>query len=42
MSDWIDVGEAAALGENQTLSVEIGGEPVVVVRCAGGLGRRRL
>jgi 3-phenylpropionate/trans-cinnamate dioxygenase ferredoxin subunit len=33
MSDWIDVGESAAIGENRALSVELEGEPVVIVRC---------
>jgi 3-phenylpropionate/trans-cinnamate dioxygenase ferredoxin subunit len=37
MSDWIDVGESTAVGENRTLSVEIEGAPVVIVRCADGL-----
>jgi 3-phenylpropionate/trans-cinnamate dioxygenase ferredoxin subunit len=37
MSDWVDVGESAALGENRALSVEVEGEPIVIVRCADGL-----
>jgi 3-phenylpropionate/trans-cinnamate dioxygenase ferredoxin component len=37
MSDWIDVGDAAALGVSQRLPVEVDGRPIVVVRCADGL-----
>ena len=34
---WIDVGESAAIGENQALSVDLDGEPVVIVRCGATL-----
>jgi 3-phenylpropionate/trans-cinnamate dioxygenase ferredoxin subunit len=37
MSDWVDVGASAALGENKTMSVEVEGDPIVIVRCADGL-----
>ncbi|HXR91153.1 MAG TPA: non-heme iron oxygenase ferredoxin subunit [Steroidobacteraceae bacterium] len=33
MEDWVDVGEAAALGEEASLTVEVDDSPVVVVRC---------
>jgi 3-phenylpropionate/trans-cinnamate dioxygenase ferredoxin component len=37
MSDWIDVGEAAALGQRGALSVEVEGLAVLVVRCGSEL-----
>jgi 3-phenylpropionate/trans-cinnamate dioxygenase ferredoxin subunit len=37
MSDWLDVGDAQALPENKALSVEVEGDPVVIVRCEGTL-----
>ncbi len=33
MEDWVDVGEAAALGDEASLTVEVDDSPVVVVRC---------
>jgi 3-phenylpropionate/trans-cinnamate dioxygenase ferredoxin subunit len=33
LSGWTDIGPAAALGEGVPLSAEVGGVPVVVVRC---------
>jgi 3-phenylpropionate/trans-cinnamate dioxygenase ferredoxin component len=33
MQDWVDVGEAAALGDEASLTVEVDDSPVVVVRC---------
>lgn len=32
-SDWIDVGPSSAVTETQTLSTEVDGYPIVVVRC---------
>jgi 3-phenylpropionate/trans-cinnamate dioxygenase ferredoxin component len=37
MSEWIDVGEAAAVGGARTLSVEVAGTPIVIARCGGEL-----
>ena len=34
---WIDVGDSASIGENQALSVDLDGEPVVIVRCGATL-----
>jgi 3-phenylpropionate/trans-cinnamate dioxygenase ferredoxin subunit len=36
-SDWVDVGAAADLAEGRTLSVEIDGLALVVVRCGNEL-----
>ncbi len=33
MSDWVDVGSADSIGESQSLSAEIDGVALVVVRC---------
>jgi 3-phenylpropionate/trans-cinnamate dioxygenase ferredoxin component len=33
MEDWVDVGEAAALGDEASLTVEVDDAPIVVVRC---------
>lgn len=37
MSDWIDVGDATALAGTRTLSVDVDGLPIVIVRCGHDL-----
>jgi len=37
MSEWIDVGAAAALGERGAVSVELNGMAILVVRCGSEL-----
>lgn len=37
MSGWLDVGAAGDLGEGATLSAEVDGLPIVIVRCGSEL-----